>query len=148
MIIREQSTFRLCWDALILVLVMVSCVLVPYQLAFLHDVEQVNNGLMFAISLIFLVDIGLNFITSYREAGSEVFDPGVIRKHYLRGQFSIDLLANFPAGMLLLLAGDPQIGGFSAVLVVRLLALLRLVRFLALRAQPLTQLLCLSCGSG
>lgn len=129
MIIREQSTFRLCWDALILVLVMVSCVLIPYQLAFLHDLEQVNNGLMFAISLIFLVDIGLNFITSYREAGSEVLDPTVIRTHYLRGQFSIDLLANFPAGMLLLLAGDPQIGGFSAVLVVRLLALLRLVRF-------------------
>lgn len=129
MIIREQSNFRLCWDALILVLVMVSCVLIPYQLAFLHDLEQVNNGLMFAISLVFLVDIGLNFITSYREAGSEVFEPKAIRTHYLRGQFAVDLLANFPLGMLLLLAGDPQIGGFSAVLVVRLLALLRLVRF-------------------
>ena len=129
MIIREQSGFRLCWDAMILVLVLLSCVLVPYQLAFLHDVEHARNGLMVAISLLFMADIGLNFMTSYREAGSEVLDPRAIRVHYFRGQFTIDLLANFPFGILLLLVGDPHIGAFSAVLLVRLLALLRLARF-------------------
>ena len=129
MIIREHSTSRLCWDALILVLVLVSCILVPYQLAFVHDARQVANGLMFAISLVFLVDIGLNFFTSYRRAGSEVIDPSAVRNHYLHGHFAVDLIANLPLGMLLLLAGNPQLGGFSVVLLVRLLALLRLIRF-------------------
>ena len=129
MIIREQSTFRFCWDVLVLALVVLSCVLVPYQLAFVHSAEQVPNGLMFAISLVFLVDIGLNFNTSYREAGSEIVDPAAIREHYMRGHFTVDLLASIPFGMLLLVAGNPQVGAFSAVLLVRLLVLLRLARF-------------------
>jgi voltage-gated potassium channel len=128
-IIREQSTFRFCWDVLVLALVVLSCVLVPYQLAFVHSAEQVPNGLMFAISLVFLVDIGLNFNTSYREAGSEIVDPAAIREHYMRGHFTVDLLASIPFGMLLLVAGNPQVGAFSAVLLVRLLVLLRLARF-------------------
>jgi len=128
-VIKEHSLFRLCWDVVILALVLVSCVLVPYQLAFVHQVSDIQNGLMVVIGLVFLVDIALNFHTGFRRAGSEVDDPALVRKHYLRGHFAIDLLANFPLGLLLLLAGDPQIGGFSAVLVVRLLALLRLVRF-------------------
>ena len=129
MIIREQSRFRLCWDALILVLALLSCVLIPYQLAFVHSTSEVHNGLMFAISLVFIADIGLNFFTTYRRAGSEIKDPGEIRAHYLKGHFAIDLLANAPLGMLFWLAGDPQVAGFSIVLWVRLLALLRMVRF-------------------
>lgn len=128
MIIREHSGFRLGWDALILVLVLLSCVLIPYQLAFVQDATRVNNGLMLVISLFFLADIGLNFFTSYRHAGVEVLERQAIRRHYLRGQFSVDLLANLPLGLMLLLAGDPQVGAFSSVLLVRLLALLRLVR--------------------
>jgi ion transport protein/cyclic nucleotide-binding protein len=128
-IIREQSGFRLCWDAMILILVLASCILVPYQLAFVHSTPAVHNGLMFAISLVFLVDIGLNFITSYRLAGSEVLDTKAIRRHYLQTHFGVDLIANLPLGMLLWLAGDPQWGPFSAVLWVRLLTLLRLSRF-------------------
>jgi Ion transport protein/Cyclic nucleotide-binding domain len=114
---------------MILALVLVSCILVPYQLAFIHSTPAVHNGLMFAVSLIFLVDIGLNFITSYRMAGSEVLDPKAIRHNYLRSHFAVDLIANLPLGMVLWLAGDPQWGPFSAVLWVRLLTLLRLSRF-------------------
>ena len=51
-IIREQSRFRLCWDAVILALALLSCVLIPYQLAFVHSTSGVHNGLMFATSLI------------------------------------------------------------------------------------------------
>ena len=129
MIIREQSAFRLCWDAMVLVLVVCSCVLIPYQLAFVHSAEQVPNGLMLAISLVFMADIGLNFITSYREAGAEILDAEAIRNHYLRGHFAVDIVANIPFGMFFLVAGNPPVGAFSAVLLVRLLALLRLTRF-------------------
>jgi len=131
-IIREHSTFRICWDAFILVLVVLSCLLIPYQLAFVHSAGLVNNSLMLFISLVFLCDIGLNFYTSHREAGVEVLDPGAIKSHYLRGFFVFDLIANLPLDWLLAATGDPQVGGFSLVLVVRLLALLRLLRFLVI----------------
>lgn len=134
MIIRELSPLRLGWDAVILALVLLSCLLIPYQLAFLHRTSQVNNGLLLAISLFFLVDIVLNFFTSYRQAGSEILDPAAVRAHYLKSYFAIDLLANLPLGALIWLAGDPQAGGFSLALCVRLLALLRLFRlFVILR---------------
>ena len=129
MIIREQSQCRLCWDAFIQVLVLLTCILVPYQLAFVHTSSWAHNGLMFAVCLVFLVDIALNFITSFRQAGSEVLDPVAIRQQYLRQYFPIDLLANLPLGMLLWLAGDPQVGDFSLLLWVRLLTFLRLARF-------------------
>jgi hypothetical protein len=133
-VIREQSRFRLCWDAVILVLVVLTCILVPYQLAFVHTSNWVHNTLMFVLCLIFLVDVALNFFTSYRQAGSEVLDPVAIRQQYLKQSFPIDIIANVPLGMMLWLAGDPQMAGFSLLLWVRLLTLLRLVRlFVILR---------------
>ena len=65
MIIREQSPYRIYWDSLILLLVLLSCTLIPYQLAFFHSASAAHNGLMFAISAIFLADIALNFVTTY-----------------------------------------------------------------------------------
>lgn len=128
MIIREHSTFRLCWDALILALIVYSCVLIPYQLVFLQSFELVNNGLMQFISLVFLCDIGLNFITSYRKAGEEIFDPKAIRSRYLRGFFIFDMIANLPLDLLVAATGDSQVSGYSVILLVRLLALFRLLR--------------------
>jgi hypothetical protein len=132
MIIREQSNLRLFWDVLILILIIVSCSLIPYQLAFVHLAERVNNGLMHFIGAVFLVDIGLNFMTSYRQGGSEVLDAKKIRQHYLKGLFTVDLVANLPLGLLLTFTGDFMVSGFSAILLVRMLGLLRLVRFLAI----------------
>ena len=106
MIIREQSNLRLFWDVLILILIIVSCSLIPYQLAFVHLAERVNNGLMHFIGAVFLVDIGLNFMTSYRQGGSEVLDAKKIRQHYLKGLFTVDLVANLPLGLLLTFTGD------------------------------------------
>ena len=97
-VIREQSTFRLCWDAAVLLLILYSCVLIPYQLVFLQSQQMVNNGVLHLISLVFLCDITLNFLTTHRQAGTEILDPAANRRHYMRGMFAIDLLANFPLG--------------------------------------------------
>ena len=132
MIVREHSTLRLCWDSIILALVVYSCLLIPYQLVFLHSVELASNGLMQIISLVFLCDIALNFITSFRRTGEEILDPKAIRTHYLQGLFVFDLIANLPLDLLVSSIGDPQVGGYSLILLIRLLALLRLIRFFAI----------------
>jgi hypothetical protein len=128
-IVREHSTLRLCWDSIILALVVYSCLSIPYQLVFLHSVELASNGLMQIISLVFLCDIALNFITSFRRTGEEILDPKAIRTHYLQGLFVFDLIANLPLDLLVSSIGDPQVGGYSLILLIRLLALLRLIRF-------------------
>ena len=89
---------------MILLLVLLSCLLIPYQLAFLHNTSQVNNIFLLGISLVFLVDLALNFFTTFRRAGSEVQDPGELRRQYLRSYFAIDLLANLPIGAVIWMA--------------------------------------------
>ena len=126
--ISETSRFRSRWDLLTLVLVFVSCFLVPFQVGFVHEVRPLGSLLIYALDLVFLVDIALNFRTTYRRQGTEVVDPELIRRHYRRGMFPIDLLAAVPFDVLLLPWVGVSAGGVSIVLLARLLRLLRIVR--------------------
>jgi hypothetical protein len=60
-VIGEDSRARTTWDLVILALIVVSCILVPYQLAFAHRVTVVGSLLVYVIDLFFLFDIYLNF---------------------------------------------------------------------------------------
>jgi hypothetical protein len=121
--ISETSRFRSRWDLLTLVLVFVSCFLVPFQVGFVHEVRPLGSLLIYALDLVFLVDIALNFRTTYRRQGTEVVDPELIRRHYRRGMFPIDLLAAVPFDVLLLPWVGVSAGGVSIVLLARLLRL-------------------------
>jgi hypothetical protein len=133
--IRELSRNRLIWDALILALIVVSCLLVPYQFAF--DQAKALDGFQFIylIDLFFLVDIGLNFVTTYRERGVEVFDKKQCSRRYGRGLLVVDVLASVPFDLIAwVLIGSGHVLGGSLVLALRLLRLLRIVRlFVILR---------------
>jgi hypothetical protein len=130
-IIRESSSFRSGWDFLIAILVFVSCTVIPFQLAFQHPPD--GSGWIYLIDLFFLFDIFLNFRTSFSAKGVEVVAGKEIKQRYLRTRFSLDVLANFPFDLLvLLLAPDWVIGQLSLVLVLRLLRLFRLFRLFAI----------------
>ena len=103
--IREHSRTRLLWDSVILLLVVVSCLLVPYQLAFSHSGASSYTALYLFIDALFLIDIGLNFGTSYRSRGVEVIDPVLTRKHYLKTLFAFDLAANLPLALVMMAMG-------------------------------------------
>lgn len=54
----------------------------------------------------FIVDILINFRTTYVNANDEVVsDPGKIAVHYFKGWFIIDLVAAIPFDLLLYLFG-------------------------------------------
>lgn len=130
MLIAEHSRFRTIWDVLILVLVFVSCILIPYQVAFVHEARLPGSVVVYAIDVVFFVDILLNFRTTYRAHGIEVTDPAQIRRHYLRTMFLVDLVATVPFDALLFMFPDAEIFSISAVLILRLLRLLRVVRLM------------------
>ena len=126
--IGELSRFRLAWDALILALVFVSCTIIPYQFTFLQDRDNTFLWALLLIDVLFIVDILLNFLTSYSSHGVEVTDRRSTVRHYLRGRFTIDLVASFPLELFLWASGDPLVYGLSSVLLIRLLHLLRVSR--------------------
>jgi len=126
--IGELSRFRLAWDSVILLLVVVSCTMIPYQFAFHQDAREPLVVLLLLMDAVFIVDIALNFVTTHRARGIDVTDRRSTAQHYLRGSFLIDLLANFPFDLLFLALGDPSIYGLSSVLLLRLLKLLRVFK--------------------
>jgi hypothetical protein len=103
-------------------------VLIPYQLAFEHEVDLLGSVVVYAIDLVFLADIALNFRTTVRLGGSEIEKRSLIRRHYSRNMLPIDLLATIPFDLVFLLVPDPGPGVVSIVLSLRLLRLLRVVR--------------------
>lgn len=127
-VIPEGSRFRSRWDLLILVLIFVSCFLVPFQVGFVHEVRLTGSAVVYLIDLFFLADIVFNFRTTYRRQGTEVVEAELIRQHYRRGMFPVDLFAVVPFDVLLLPWVGVSAGGVSVVLLARLLRLLRIAR--------------------
>jgi hypothetical protein len=130
--IGENSTFRIIWDIFILVLILASCAVIPYQIAFAHMARRSGTEIIYLVDFFFFIDIFLNFFTSYRYEGIEVTDRKRTVRHYLKTFFFVDLVANFPLDAFLLMLPGIQVYRVSLVLIVRLLRLLRIVRLVVI----------------
>ena len=130
-LISEESRFRTRWDVFVVLLVIVTGIAIPIQIAFARDVTLGGSVLVYLLDLVFLVDIGLNFRTTYRAGGAEVRDPGRIGARYRRSLLPLDVVSTVPLDMLLLGSGA-VIGGVPAVLLLRALRLLRIVRLFSI----------------
>ena len=126
--IDENSNFRVAWDFFILLLIIVSCVLIPFQLAFRHAALALGSWVVYLIDVVFWVDIGLNFLTSFRSLGLKATGPRETALHYLKSVCIVDIAANLPLDALFLYGPDIRVAGLSLLLVLRQLRLLRLVR--------------------
>jgi voltage-gated potassium channel len=130
-LISEESRFRTRWDVFVVLLVIVTGIAIPLQIAFVREVTLGGSVLVYLLDLVFLVDIGLNFRTTYRAGGAEVRDPGRIGARYRRSLLPLDVVSTVPLDMLLLGSGA-VIGGVPAVLLLRALRLLRIVRLFSI----------------
>jgi hypothetical protein len=129
-VIRENSWQRILWDLLILMLILTSNVLIPFQIGFQHVESRSGTTVLYLIDLFFFIDIFLNFITSYRHDGMEITDRRSIARHYLRTMFPVDILANFPFDAIVLAFGATEFHNISFVLLLRMLQLIRIVRLI------------------
>ncbi|XP_042603098.1 LOW QUALITY PROTEIN: potassium voltage-gated channel subfamily H member 5a [Cyprinus carpio] len=97
-IILHYCTFKTSWDWVILILTFYTAIMVPYNVSF----KTKQNNLVWlvldsVVDVIFLVDIVLNFHTTFVGPGGEVIsDPKLIRMNYLKTWFVIDLLSCLP----------------------------------------------------
>lgn len=127
-VLRQNSRIRTAWDSVILALLLISSILIPYQIVFQGRPFTRAALFLYAIDLLFLADIALNFRTSFNRGGTEVTDGRAIAHHYLRTLFPIDLLANLPLDVILLGLAHHTIGGRSIVMLLRVFRLIRVIR--------------------
>ncbi|XP_004765992.2 potassium voltage-gated channel subfamily H member 2 isoform X6 [Mustela putorius furo] len=138
--ILHYSPFKAVWDWLILLLVIYTAVFTPYSAAFL--LKETEEGpqapdcgyacqplavVDFIVDIMFIVDILINFRTTYVNANEEVVShPGRIAVHYFKGWFLIDMVAAIPFDLLIFGSGSEELIGLLKT--ARLLRLVRVAR--------------------
>ncbi|KAK9700806.1 Ion transport protein [Popillia japonica] len=140
--ILHYSPFKAVWDWIILILVMYTAIFTPYVAAFLLNEPDFNNRkskkygedpiviIDLIVDITFIVDILINFRTTYVSGNDEVVShPGKIAVHYLKGWFLIDLVAAIPFDLLLFGSDTDETTTLIGLLkTARLLRLVRVAR--------------------
>ena len=127
-IVDPESTAKVAWDFLVLMLVMFYGVVVPYRLGFQVDGSETEQVLDDIANVIFMIDIVASFRTAYKEDGVLIKDPHRIAQRYARSWFIIDLVASIPLDWFV----DTK-GGINKLLrSLRLFKLFRMLRLLKL----------------
>lgn len=112
--VLHYSPFKAVWDWLILLLVIYTAILTPYSAAFLLNNEEEPpvqncvyscsplNVVDLIVDIMFIIDIVINFRTTYVNANDEVVShPLRIAVHYFKGWFLIDMVAAIPFDLLI-----------------------------------------------
>lgn len=121
--ILHYSPFKAVWDWVILLLVIYTAIFTPYSAAFLlNEVEEQRrrtcgyvcnplNVVDLLVDVMFIVDILINFRTTYVNHNEEVVShPGRIAQHYFKGWFLIDIVAAIPFDLLIFRSGSDEEG--------------------------------------
>ncbi|XP_062266712.1 potassium voltage-gated channel subfamily H member 5-like isoform X3 [Platichthys flesus] len=131
-IILHYCTFKTTWDWVILILTFYTAIMVPYNVSF--KTKQNNLAWLVldsVVDVIFLIDIVLNFHTTFvGPAGEVISDAKLIRMNYLKTWFVIDLLSCLPYDIINAFEHvDEGLSSlFSSLKVIRLLRLGRVAR--------------------
>ncbi|KAA8492505.1 Potassium voltage-gated channel protein eag [Porphyridium purpureum] len=126
--ISPFSLRRRVWDVLILCLMVFLSTVYVFEVCFsaANSISSPVIWIGIPISVLFFVDLVLNFFTGYvRLDGIVETDLDVVAKHYLRSWFMIDLIAAIPWS-LIAFAGEPS----SFPTVYSIPAMLHLVKML------------------
>uniref|UniRef100_UPI003AAF9361 potassium voltage-gated channel subfamily H member 4a n=1 Tax=Centroberyx gerrardi TaxID=166262 RepID=UPI003AAF9361 len=135
-ILLHYSISKALWDWLILLATFYVAVTVPYDVCFVshdegsdHDslVSRSTIGSDIAVEMLFILDIILNFRTTYvSQSGQVVYDARSIYLHYCTTWFFVDLIAALPFDLLYAF----NITVTSLVHLLKTVRLLRLLRLL------------------
>uniref|UniRef100_A0A3Q3ISH0 Voltage-gated delayed rectifier potassium channel KCNH4 n=1 Tax=Monopterus albus TaxID=43700 RepID=A0A3Q3ISH0_MONAL len=135
-ILLHYSISKALWDWLILLATFYVAVTVPYDVCFVsHDEGSDHHSLVsrttiasdIAVEMLFILDIVLNFRTSYvSQSGQVVYDTRSICLHYCTTWFFVDLIAALPFDLLYAF----NITVTSLVHLLKTVRLLRLLRLL------------------
>uniref|UniRef100_A0A668AV99 Voltage-gated inwardly rectifying potassium channel KCNH2 n=1 Tax=Myripristis murdjan TaxID=586833 RepID=A0A668AV99_9TELE len=140
--ILHYSPFKAVWDWVILLLVIYTAIFTPYSATFLlSDQEEAAmqtcgyscsplNVVDLIVDIMFIVDIIINFRTTYVNSNDEVVSQSArIAVHYFKGWFLIDMVAAIPFDLLIYRSGEEVTTTLIGLLkTARLLRLVRVAR--------------------
>uniref|UniRef100_A0A8C4DDD1 Voltage-gated inwardly rectifying potassium channel KCNH2 n=1 Tax=Dicentrarchus labrax TaxID=13489 RepID=A0A8C4DDD1_DICLA len=138
--ILHYSPFKAVWDWVILLLVIYTAIFTPYSATFLLRLEEAAmqtcgyscsplNVVDLIVDIMFIVDIIINFRTTYVNSNDEVVSQSSrIAVHYFKGWFLIDMVAAIPFDLLIYRSGEETTTLIGLLKTARLLRLVRVAR--------------------
>lgn len=132
--VSSHSTFRIVWDLVLAVLLLVLVVIEPLALGYLPDSATHRHtvvGVMSAfIDCFFIVDLVLNFRTGFtpRTDAVEVMDPDLCAIYYLKTWFLLDFVSSVPPIIDFALLSAQSEGSFHGLKSAKLLKFGRVVK--------------------
>lgn len=131
-IIDPKSTYQGRWDIVMMVLLVYTATVTPFEVGFLdiadllHPLNIVNR----VVDVLFLQDLFQQFMSPFyhAESGGWVIHHGRIARNYLTGWFVIDFVSILPFSLLGRLMDSEDLEQLKILRVIRLLRLAKLLR--------------------
>lgn len=122
--INPDNKYRILWEFFVLLITIVATIASPLIVVFNLPLKGGLLLLDIFITLVFSVDIFLNFQTGFEERRKIITDKKVIGKRYMKGWFIPDLLATIPFSLIFI--------SVQGMLLTRLFRFFRLTRLFKL----------------
>ena len=136
-LLNQSAIYMQAWDMLILLAMIFTVFVTPYEIAFLTDTTwspPVNLLITFVFACDIVKEFFVPFQLSSKLGGAKVMSHKQIAVHYLRGSFALDVVATVPIDVFVGLAsaseGESSATPLKMVRMVRLVRLARLGRLL------------------
>lgn len=130
-VITRDSRWKPYWDVMLTLLVLYTCFALPLRLAFKLRMTGPAVAVDYLSDFLFLLDLGLNFITAYElPSGEEITNLALIKRKYLRGWFSLDVIAAIPFEAIVLFTDMKSVTALNLLKAPRLLRVTRVGKFL------------------
>lgn len=122
-----------------LLLASINCFMVPVEIVIPEDEEPTGEGMTISsvanllIDSIFIIDLLVNFNTTFEEDLEVIYDRKKIARNYLKSRFLIDFISAIPVDVIISFFGKKdakELKAFSLLKLVRMLRLSRIIRAL------------------
>lgn len=123
-----RNPLSVFWNFLILLSVAWYGFSVPIEFALKLEMPIWAQLLDITLSILFLIDMLTIFRTPFLKNNEIISDPVLIRKHYIKHRFALDLIAVIPWDIVILMVLPPQYLSANLIALTRLLRMLRLFR--------------------
>lgn len=129
-IINPNGQFARYWDLYMVVLLLFTAAVTPFEVAFLTSAWDALFVINRLVDFGFLLDMGVNFFLGYYDENEAtmIWDHKRIINKYLKGWFIIDLVSILPFDTVALALDSPELSNLKILRVIRLLRLIKLAR--------------------
>ena len=131
-LLYPEDPHKVSWDLFITLILMISCILTPYNIAFIDDPEPLHWMIInYTIDTLFAIDIIVIFQSChYDDEFVIVENRWMIAKEYLKSWFIIDLVAILPFDVIFKSAGAGSVDMIRLARMGRMYKMIKMAKIL------------------